>query len=252
MGLDSIFARLMDFSEKGFRASYRACGELVMEKRRGVLYFPIGFSNSKVGEILTDPLEKAIMGLFSIILSSEAPLANPKNPFFSLFHPCSVAVIGASGNPLKMGYQCVLSLKQGSFPGPIYPVHPQEKEILRLAVFTDVRQIPDPVDLAILVVPAAEIFPALEACQKKDTVRCLLDDRNVDALIVFLLHHPFMTPKRIAGPLLRQKQKSAKPIVLCVNSPRGFIDDEVAELESPRNSCLSSPGAGRAGPAGPF
>ena len=32
--------------------------------------------------------------------------------------------------------------------------------------------------------------------------------------------------------LLRQKQKSAKPIVLCVNSPRGFIEDEVAEIES--------------------
>ena len=80
MGLDSIFARLMDFSEKGFRASYRACGELVMEKRRGVLYFPIGFSNSKVGEILTDPAEKAIMGQFFIILSSEAPLANSTDP----------------------------------------------------------------------------------------------------------------------------------------------------------------------------
>ena len=66
----------------------------------------------------------------------------------------------------------------------------------------------------------------------EDTVRCLLDDRNVDALIVFLLHHPFMTPQRIAGPLLRQKQKTAKPIVLCANSPRGFIEDEVAELES--------------------
>ena len=107
------------------------------------------------------------MGLFFIILSSEAPLANATNPFFPLFHPRSVAVIGALGNPLKMGYQCLLSLKQGSFPGPIYPVHPQEKEIVGLAVFTDVRQIPNPVDLAMLVVPAAEIFPALEACQKK-------------------------------------------------------------------------------------
>ena len=48
MGLDSIFARLMDFSEKGFRASYRASGELVMEKRRDVLYIPIGFPNSKL------------------------------------------------------------------------------------------------------------------------------------------------------------------------------------------------------------
>ncbi len=60
-------------------------------------------------------------------------MAHATNPFSPLFHPRSVAVIGASGNPLKMVYQCVLSLKQGSFPGPIYPVHPQEKEIRKKA-----------------------------------------------------------------------------------------------------------------------
>ena len=156
-----------EFPEKGFRALYGVLGKLVMEKRRDVLYFPIGFSNSKVGEILTDPAEKAIMGLFSIMLSSEAPLANSTNPFFSLFHPRSVAVIGASGNPLKLGYQCILSLKQGSFPGPIYPVHPQEKEILGLPVFKDINRIPGPVDLAILVVPVSECFSALTACREK-------------------------------------------------------------------------------------
>jgi len=40
MGLDSIFASLMDFSEKGYRASYRASGESAMEKRMDVLHFP--------------------------------------------------------------------------------------------------------------------------------------------------------------------------------------------------------------------
>lgn len=66
----------------------------------------------------------------------------------------------------------------------------------------------------------------------EETTRILLEDERVNGLIIFLLHHPFMTPKRIAGPLLRQKQKSTKPLVLCANSPRGFIEDEVAELES--------------------
>lgn len=297
--------------------------------------FPIGFSNSKAGEILTDPAEKAIMGQFSIILSSEAAMANATNPFFPLFHPRSVAVIGASGNPLKMGYQCLLSLKQGSFPGPIYPVHPQEKEIVGLAVFTDVRQIPDPVDLAMLVVPAAEIFPALEACQKKGVrgiVMITAGFREIDdpkgeqlqkELSAFANRHgmkiigpntfamanvhaqlnapftplfsrlksgpisvisqsggvshliayqalaervglgkviglgnrcnvdfadllPYLTADEETGIivlfvegqddarvlLLRQKQKSAKPIVFCANSSRGFIEDEVAEIES--------------------
>jgi acetyltransferase len=66
----------------------------------------------------------------------------------------------------------------------------------------------------------------------EETTQILLEDESVDGLIIFLLHHPFMTPKRVAGPLLRQKQKSTKALVLCANSPRGFIEDEVAELES--------------------
>jgi predicted CoA-binding protein len=50
--------------------------------------------------------------------------------FHRLFYPRLVAVIGASGNPLKMGHQCMLSLKGANFPGPVYPVHPQAREIL--------------------------------------------------------------------------------------------------------------------------
>ena len=76
---------------------------------------------------------------------------------------------------------------------------------------------------------------------------CLLDDPNVDALIIFLLHHPFMTPRRIAGPLVRQKQKSHKPMILCANSPRGFIEEEVAESAGngiPVHPCRRQDGAG--------
>ncbi|HSR10829.1 MAG TPA: CoA-binding protein [Thermodesulfobacteriota bacterium] len=66
----------------------------------------------------------------------------------------------------------------------------------------------------------------------EETVRAILEDPNVDALVVFLLHHPFMTPARIKAPLLRQKERSGKPVLLCANSPRGLIEDENAELEA--------------------
>jgi acyl-CoA synthetase (NDP forming) len=69
-----------------------------------------------------------------------------------------------------------------------------------------------------------------EAFEK--TVHLILSDKNVDALVVFLLHHPFMTPGRIKSPLLRQKQQSDKPILLCANSPRGLIEDEIEESEA--------------------
>ncbi|MCX5915193.1 MAG: hypothetical protein NTX30_00735, partial [Deltaproteobacteria bacterium] len=65
-----------------------------------------------------------------------------------------------------------------------------------------------------------------------ETVRLILSDENVDALVIFLLHHPFMTPGRIKSPVLRQKQRSGKPILVCANSPRGLSEKEVEELEA--------------------
>jgi acyl-CoA synthetase (NDP forming) len=90
-----------------------------------------------------------------------------KDPFRSLFYPHSVAVIGASGNPLKMGHQCMLSLREIGFPGPVYPIHPQEREILGFPAYPDLGQVPAGVDLAILVVPASEAISSLETCCKK-------------------------------------------------------------------------------------
>ncbi len=87
--------------------------------------------------------------------------------FHRLFYPRSVAVIGASGNPLKMGHQCMLSLKGANFPGPIYPIHPQEREILGIPAYPTLDHFPGEVDLAMVVVPAQEAIPALEACRRK-------------------------------------------------------------------------------------
>ena len=87
--------------------------------------------------------------------------------FRRLFYPRSVAVVGASGNPLKMGHQCMLSLREIGFPGPVYPVHPQEREVLGTRAYPNLDQIPGEVDLAILVVPASDAIPALETCRRK-------------------------------------------------------------------------------------
>ena len=55
---------------------------------------------------------------------------------------------------------------------------------------------------------------------------------NVDALVIFLMHHPFMDLKRVIRPVLRQRQLSKKPVILGVNALHGSIDEEVAELET--------------------
>lgn len=84
-----------------------------------------------------------------------------------VFYPRSVAVIGASSNPFKMGHQCLLSLRKSNFPGAIYPVNPQEREILGLKVYDHLKQVPGEVDLAIISIPASEVMVALKDCAAK-------------------------------------------------------------------------------------
>jgi acetyl-CoA synthetase (ADP-forming) len=95
------------------------------------------------------------------------PLFKGEDAFRILFNPRSVAVIGASGNPLKMGHQCLLSLRGSAFPGPVYPIHPQEKEILGMPAYPSLSHVPGDIDLVILVIPASEVISALQACQVK-------------------------------------------------------------------------------------
>ncbi len=94
-------------------------------------------------------------------------MSRESEAFQNLFHPRSVAVIGASENALKMGHQCMLSLREMDFPGPVYPVHPQEKEILGLPAYANLDRVPGEVDLAILAVPASEAIPSLVDCRTK-------------------------------------------------------------------------------------
>ena len=65
----------------------------------------------------------------------------------------SVAVVGASKNPTKRGYQTVRTLLDEKYEGDIYPVNPKEKRILGLRCFKSVSEIEDPVDIALVATP---------------------------------------------------------------------------------------------------
>ncbi len=94
-------------------------------------------------------------------------MANNLEIWRYIFYPRSVAVIGASSNPFKMGHQCLLSLRESNFPNPIYAINPQEKEILGWKVYARIEEVPGAVDLAIISIPAGEVLNALEACRGK-------------------------------------------------------------------------------------
>ena len=85
----------------------------------------------------------------------------------AFFHPQSVAVIGASRDPEKLGYAVLANLKEGGYPGRLYPVNPKADEILGLKAYPSVLDIPDPVDLAVVVIPYRFVPAVLEQCGKK-------------------------------------------------------------------------------------
>jgi acetyl coenzyme A synthetase (ADP forming)-like protein len=83
------------------------------------------------------------------------------------FHPRSVAVIGASRDPKRIGYRIVEALVANRFRGTIYPVNPKAATIAGLAAFPSVTAIPDAIDLAVIVVPRNAVLPVINDCAAK-------------------------------------------------------------------------------------
>ena len=82
------------------------------------------------------------------------------------FKPRGIAVIGASANPAKGGYFILHNLMKG-FKGGIYPVNPSYTEIQGLPCYSSVLKVPDPVELAIIFVPAAMVPAVLQECAQR-------------------------------------------------------------------------------------
>lgn len=84
-----------------------------------------------------------------------------------LLRPRSVAVIGASRRPGTVGYQLVRNLVNGGFQGPVFPVNPNASHVGSLPAWPSVADIPGPVELAVVAVPAVEVPAVVEECGRK-------------------------------------------------------------------------------------
>ena len=84
-----------------------------------------------------------------------------------MFKPESVAVIGASNTPGKVGYIIVDNLINDGFEGEIYPVNPKGGEILGKKAYKNITEIPGDVDLAIITIPSPLVNPAVKECGEK-------------------------------------------------------------------------------------
>jgi len=84
-----------------------------------------------------------------------------------LLKPKSVAIIGASATPGKIGNTVVKNLIESGYQGGIYPVNPQAEEILGIKCFPTISAIPGEVDAAVITIPAKFVVEATEECGKK-------------------------------------------------------------------------------------
>ncbi len=84
-----------------------------------------------------------------------------------LLTPKSVAIIGASSTPGKIGHTVVKNLIESEYEGKIYPVNPNADEILGLKCFHAITEIPADVDAAIITVPAKIVLNSVKECGEK-------------------------------------------------------------------------------------
>ncbi|HNQ86105.1 MAG TPA: CoA-binding protein [Deltaproteobacteria bacterium] len=84
-----------------------------------------------------------------------------------MFYPASVAVVGASDVPVKWGNLILTSILGWEFKGKVFPVNPKKDKLLGLPCYPSITAIPDPVDLAVLVIPAPHVPAVMRECVAK-------------------------------------------------------------------------------------
>ncbi len=85
----------------------------------------------------------------------------------AIFSPESIAVIGASATPGKVGHDIFANILKGGYTGTLFPVNPGSRSILSVKSYKTILDIPDPVELAIIILPPKLALPAVaEAIEK--------------------------------------------------------------------------------------
>jgi acetate---CoA ligase (ADP-forming) len=84
----------------------------------------------------------------------------------AMLEPTSVAIIGASDDPARIGGRPLRYMRDGGFAGAIYPVNPNRREVQGIKTFASIVDVPEAVDCAIIAVPAKIVVATIEDCAK--------------------------------------------------------------------------------------
>ncbi|MEK7244350.1 MAG: acetate--CoA ligase family protein, partial [Thermodesulfobacteriota bacterium] len=116
----------------------------------------------------------------ALVILGDRPAAKTPNPpvdpvaIAKLFYPRSIAFVGASGTFAKWGYMLFCNVAAGGFKGPIYLVNAKGGEIAGRPAFKSVGEIPGPVDLAVVTIPAEKVFDLIPQFKEKCVRNMLL------------------------------------------------------------------------------
>ena len=91
----------------------------------------------------------------------------PRHSLDAVFKPRAVAVIGASRRPSSIGREVIRNLITFEYTGKVFPVNPKADVVASMKCYRRVADVPDDVDLAVIVVPRDQVPGVLEACGRK-------------------------------------------------------------------------------------
>jgi acetyl coenzyme A synthetase (ADP forming)-like protein len=94
-------------------------------------------------------------------------MSNSSDSLAAYFSPRGIALVGASADPTKLGYGLARNLVQCNYQGVIHFVNPKGGSLLGRPMYPSVIDLPDPVDLAIILIPAAGVAGVLRQCASR-------------------------------------------------------------------------------------
>ena len=97
-----------------------------------------------------------------------------QHPLHSFFWPTSIAVLGASPDLHRIRGRLLHQLRENDFPGRILPINPSYQEIGGLPCFPSIGAVGEPIDLALIAIPAAGVAAAVEECAKAGVKNTLI------------------------------------------------------------------------------
>ena len=85
-------------------------------------------------------------------------MSDPLAKLHPIFYPQSVAVVGASTRPGTVGNDIFRNLLMSGFNGSVYPINPKSPHVLGVHSYASLKEVPGPVDLAVVIVPAKAVM----------------------------------------------------------------------------------------------